>query len=398
MNKKFIANKNIEIIGFDLGHGETAITKTSLYASIKESKFNLAEPKSLDINGKTSIITAVAMKNGKILIGDDAYTSKDVANLFVHFKSFHLENPEVREPIQNFVKSCLNNLHEQGKIKLNDNTYFVVGSPSGWTENDRNKYEDVLKKAGMMNVTVRPESRAAFLEAKESGELNESSTLEDSVLIIDIGSSTTDFTLVKNYEEKPLDFGHNNLGGGLLDIAIFNKQLDSFAPEKKVHDIFLKNPELKAQCLLKCREIKEKYFASSNEDYWIDTPLTSDGKKLDKELYFEVELYQKDMIEILNYSIDELDNKSWLKAFRDELKKCQESELLGDQMPKLVLLTGGASRMRFLSSICKEVFPPETKIRVGPEPSLTIARGLAYVGRIEFKVKYFIEEVEDFTT
>ncbi len=189
---------NKEIIGFDLGHGETAIAKTTLFT--EESKFNLTPPKTLEIiNGKSSIITAVAMKDGRILIGDDAYSFKDVTDLYILFKSYQLDDPKVYEPIKNFVRKCLDNLQKQG-TRLDQNTHFIVGSPSGWTESDRKKYEEILKEAGMINITVRPESRAAFLEAKESGELSDFSLINDCVLIIDIGSSTTDFTIVKNYE------------------------------------------------------------------------------------------------------------------------------------------------------------------------------------------------------
>jgi predicted DNA-binding protein len=396
INKVSVQLNNREIIGFDLGHGETAIAKTSLYVSKEESKFNTVEPKNIEIiNGKQSIITAVGMKNGKILVGDDAYGSKDVTNLRILFKSYKLDDPNVREPIENFVKGCLNQL--QGKINLDENTYFIVGSPSGWKEIDRKKYEEVLKKAGMINVTVRPESRAAFLEAKESAELSDFSLLDDCVLIIDIGSSTTDFTIVKNYEEKPLDFGHNQLGSGLLDIAIFNRTLEKFSQEErnKFNDVFREKPELKAQCLLKCREIKEAYFSKSSEDDWIQEPVPCDPKEVKEDLYFKVKLYKQDMAEILNSPISELSDKSWLQSFHDELVQCKRSSVY--QTPKLVLLTGGASRMGFILSTCKKVFPPETRIRIGSEPSLTISKGLAYVGRIDYKVDKFMDEIMNFT-
>ncbi len=147
--------------------------------------------------------------------------------------------------------------------------------------------------------------------------------------------------------------------------------------------------------MLECREVKEKYFSKDNEDDWIKEPVTSNIQRLDKDLLFEVELYKEDMVGILNLPISELGNKSWIQSFNDELVKCKSSP--DYQVPKLILLTGGASRMEFISSTCRKVFPPETKIRVGSEPSLTIARGLAYAGRIDFKVESFMREVIKFT-
>ncbi len=58
-------------------------------------------------------------------------------------------------------------------------------------------------------------------------------------------------------------------------------------------------------------------------------------------------------------------------------------------------MTGGGSRMAFTRSICQEIFP-EAEVRTGLEPSLTIAKGLARVGRANFKLKAFQEEVENF--
>ena len=49
--------------------------------------------------------------------------------------------------------------------------------------------------------------------------------------------------------------------------------------------------------------------------------------------------------------------------------------------------------MRFAQEMCRELFPG-AEIRVTPEPSLTIAKGLALVGRTVLKVQAFREEVD----
>jgi molecular chaperone DnaK (HSP70) len=60
--------------------------------------------------------------------------------------------------------------------------------------------------------------------------------------------------------------------------------------------------------------------------------------------------------------------------------------------PRLILLTGGASRMGFTSELCDKVFP-DTRVVRGAEPEFAIARGLAGAGRIELKTAAFREEV-----
>lgn len=376
----------LEIIGFDLGHGETAICRTMLAST--------AEPEVIDIEGKPSIITAVGMVNGEIAIGEKAYLSRNAQDLSILFKNYHFDNPEICNSIQNFVKGCLKILRDENKIKGDQGSYFFVGSPSGWNEEQRNKYEELLKQAGMTNVKVRPESRAAFLDAKESGVLSQSfGSLSDLVLIIDIGSSTTDFTIVKDYQEKPLDFGNNKLGGSILDELIFDKVLDSCSDErtKYIQDIFRAKPDLEKKCKLKCREVKEKYFSKSNEDDWIENPAEG-SLKLEGGTHFDIEIYKSDMEEILDKEVLQLGHKNWKTAFSEELIKCRLSQ---KHLPKLILMTGGGSRMRFTQSICQEIFE-DVEIRVGLEPHLTIAKGLARLGRTDFKVQAFRSDVDNF--
>ncbi|MFN6475531.1 TIR domain-containing protein [Nostoc sp. DedQUE07] len=382
--------KNLEIIGFDLGHGETAIAVTKLSS--------IAEPQIVDINGKKSTITAVSLSSEGILIGEDAYCSDTSVNLDIFFKSYKLDAPNVNKPIKLFVEKCLE-LLRKGKAKLDQDTWFFVGCPSGWTESYIKSYEEVLQEAGMSNVCVRPESRAAFLEAKETGRLSESLTkLPDSLLIIDIGSSTTDFTIVKNSEESPLDFG-NNLGCSLLDIAIFDRALKSLSSEvqEKLNDLFSLSFALKAKCLLKCREVKERYFSKENEDSWIKSPVKGveilDIANEIETIYFEVKIYKKDMEEILNSPLNKLQDKTWKEMFADTLRVCRD--LKEFQLPELILMTGGGSRMLFTSEICKRVFP-ESKVIVGLEPALSVAKGLALLGRIDFKIRSFKAEVDEF--
>lgn len=377
--------ENLEIIGFDLGHGETAISKTMLFSN--------SEPQAIDIGGKTSIITAVGTINGRTVIGEDAYMSRDTKDLSILFKDYEFEKPEVREPIQKFVRRCLEILREQHKIAGDQFTYFFVGAPSNWNAEQKKSYETLLRKSGMSNIFVRPESRAAFLDAKESGELSETfSKLSDLVLIIDIGSSTTDFTFVENYQESPLDFGNNKLGGGLLDELIFTSTLESYSEQEKlrIQNLFSEKPELKSMCKLKCRTVKEKYFSKSDEEDWIKTP-SEEVCKLDRGLFFEINIYKKDMDKLLNQEIEKLNRKSWKNAFYDELVQCRLST---QKYPKLILMTGGGSRMSFTKAICQEVFP-DIDIRVGLEPNLTISKGLARLGKTDFKIQSFRSDVDD---
>ncbi len=215
-----------EFVGFDLGHGESAMSATTLYTE--------SEPKIIEITAnKRAIITAVAEHPAKgILIGDSAYKQTGQHNLRVMFKSPDFSQHEVVQPIRQFVGKVYETVVREKKIQGGERTKFLVGCPSGWDDTVRREYQQVLEQAGLGWVEIIAESRAAFLDARSSGDLGDVSQLTGAVLIIDIGSSTTDFTHVVGLKEDAIDFGENRLGAGLIDRAIFRKTLERSSPKE----------------------------------------------------------------------------------------------------------------------------------------------------------------------
>ena len=176
-----------EVIGFDIGHAETAVTRANMGAT--------TQPAVLKVQGQAPIVTAVAETGGRALVGKDAYSGRNPEGLNVAFKSPRLKDHETRRPTKLFVQRIVEMLIEERKIAGGAESLFVVGCPSGWRGAVRRDYEALLQEAGMQQVRVVVESRAAFLAARDSLAIP-LDDLEGSVLIIDIGSSTTDFTYV----------------------------------------------------------------------------------------------------------------------------------------------------------------------------------------------------------
>ncbi len=373
-----------EVVGFDLGHGETALALSQVATT--------SEPQILDIQNQRSFITAVALhpKRG-VIIGEDAYTARHLDSLHVRFKSAQVEKPEVAEPIKLFVRRIHELLQENGLIQGQPHTQFVVGCPSGWSPEMRQRYAKLMQAAGLNDVTIIAESRAAFIHAREASELRLSpERLHGTVLIVDVGSSTTDFTAVHNLHERYIDFGDVQLGAGLIDRSIFNWVLAKHPQREDLEAIFQRAPQYDALCELKCRTVKETFF--SNEARWVDEA-ASDTLKLPSSppLFFDVELTAKDMAEILRTPV--LNGQDWLTAFRNALLHAREQ--MQDALPSLVFLTGGASRMEFTRELCQAIFPEADVVR-GQEPELAIARGLARAGRIDRKARAFRQETHHF--
>ncbi|MBE9005597.1 Hsp70 family protein [Fortiea sp. LEGE XX443] len=377
--------KILETIGFDLGHGETAVAK-----AIVES---IEPPQMLEINNKKNQITALGWhpKLG-YLVGEQALIQAGVTQLAISFKQKPNHDPNYRKTIATFLVTYYQKLQESKQIEGAESSYFYIGCPSGWSVSDRQEYQKLLQETGIPHLNVIPESRAAFMQAKEAGKL-EYEKLLASVLIVDIGSSTTDFTLVKSLHEIPLDFGSNTLGASLIDKAIFALTLAKHEQKALLEKVFQEYPHHQARCELACRKAKEDYF--SNEQLYSDPQSSARGfESINEQIYFIPQVNKLMMEEILHQPLPELENKSWMQSFSDAVSEAKQKLKKLDTVPKLVLMTGGASRMKFTHQICQQMFPePETLLRPDAEPERCIALGLARVGRWDLRAAAFQQEV-----
>lgn len=81
------------VIGFDLGHGETALAWVSTNGD--------PTPKMLEIHGRRSQITALAWQpDGNLIIGEQAVTLNNVTRFDICFKRRPTDDPQYRETMQ----------------------------------------------------------------------------------------------------------------------------------------------------------------------------------------------------------------------------------------------------------------------------------------------------------
>lgn len=375
-----------EIIGFDLGHGETAVAKAIVESS--------EPPEMLEVNHKKVQVTALGRHPDLgYLVGEQALIQAGVTQLEIAFKKKPSNDLTYREVIRNFLKTYYHLLQSSKQIEGGIGSNFYVGCPSGWSPKERDEYQKILQESGILSIVVVPESRAAFMQAKEAGKL-EYNKLLSSVLIVDLGSSTTDFTLVKSLHEVPIDFGSNALGASLIDKAIFARTLANHDQRELLETVFQAYPHHQARCELACRKAKEDYF--SNEALYRKSDSFARGfESINEEIYFIPQVSAALAQEILQTPLPELGHQSWIESFRTAVKDAKKK--LDEQgiVPKVVLMTGGASRMKFTREICAEIFPePETQVRPDPEPERCIALGLARVGRWDLRAAAFKQEVD----
>jgi hypothetical protein len=271
---------------------------------------------------------------------------------------------------------------------------WVFGAPSGWSAELRLAYADLLRSAGLQHVDVVPESRAAMLYARESREVTISQgQLAGSMLVVDLGSSTTDFTRLLSYHTgPPIDTGVQ-LGAGLIDRTILERQLAQHPEREALEELLHNDRKLRLRLELLCREAKETFFRTDPSRFADNPEATVGGTKkvrvAKRSFYVDIELTAADMEAVLDTPQPSLGGRSWRQAFRNALGEVAEE--LGHQ-PDAVLLTGGASRMHFVQEQTREVFGAD-RVLLGLEPEVAIARGLALAGRMSLRAAGFRADI-----
>ena len=385
--------------GFDLGDGESCVTWSR--------DITANEPTPIAVSGDLSFISAVAMMGDTPVVGRLASAdSPDLTDLRVCFKRHFLENrPEINLTVQRFAQGVLNALRQNEAVReaVDDpeQSCFIVGCPAGWKEEDRARYRQLLTDAGMQNVRLASESRAAFENAlRRRVDGVEPGMIEDCVLMIDIGSSTLDLAYVCDGEEHNVEIvGDVKMGGGLMDEMILEHALEAIPDPDAARALrrFLEeNPAWHSRIMLEARAIKERYFRK--EDHYF-----ASNEKLEKFIRIPGVPGVRGLTialspEIVQFGIISrphplLDGMSFESRLRGTLQNVHQR--IREREPKIVILTGGPSRMRFFREMCQEEFASSTVI-VSSEPEFDIARGLAYAGSVDEGAARLLAELREY--
>ena len=65
------------------------------------------------------------------------------------------------------------------------------------------------------------------------------------------------------------------------------------------------------------------------------------------------------------------------------------------QVPGLVILTGGASRMHFFQELCRSQFP-SSRIIISDNPEYDISRGLVFVGSVDENMTACLQDIRSY--
>ncbi|MBR5288180.1 MAG: Hsp70 family protein [Clostridia bacterium] len=372
----------MRILGFDLGDGESAVTLLDENSTI--------EPRVIPLCGRASTLTAVGLRDGQIVIGEDASVMSGAVNVQTRFKAKYLSDPSASGVVRMFAQGVLAQLMREEPALMANVSATVVGCPAGWGQGRREQYAALLESAGFPNVSVVPEPRAAFLYVRHARGLRiDPALMKKSAMVVDVGSSTTDFAYVVDGRQQNLSlFGDTNLGGGVLDELILERALSLSPDGEAIRRVFEKSAAWKSFCELEARRLKEAYFL--DEKKWETQPLS---RQLvicyDETLMLDIRLDAAQMQEIIHMPAAQLGGRSFVKCLDDALAAAQA--VSRENPPQAVILTGGASRMTFLREAVGAAFEKSLLISC-PEPECSIARGLAYAGCVDEKLRIFRSE------
>ena len=373
----------MKILGFDLGDGESAVALLDGDSTV--------EPRMVPLFGRASMLSAVGIRDGRVVVGEEASVLSGAQDVKVRFKSRYLTDPAASGDVRAFAQGVMAQLMRTEPALMAQVSRTVVGCPAGWGEGRREQYAALLESAGFPNVSVVPEPRAAFLYARHARGLRiDPALMRQSALVIDIGSSTTDFAYIVDGHQQELSlFGDANLGGGLLDAMILARAVAASPDRQALEAVFASSPAWHSYCELEARRLKETYF--TDEEAWRDGALK---KQLvicyDQTQVLELHLDSGTVEEIVNAPMPALGGRSFMRCLQDALHAAREVSRACP--PRVVILTGGASRMAFFRQACREAFS-DSLLVLCPEPECSIARGLSYAGRVDEHLRIFRQEV-----
>lgn len=376
----------MKYIGFDMGDGESAVAAFEHGSSI--------EPVIWPICGSKSFLSAVGLRNGEIVIGERAYTDALAENLSVRFKSRFTSAPTSNEDIVRFVRGSLKELMDMGRLSHED--VFIVGCPAGWNTASRARYRELLTRAGVAHPRLISESRAAFLYAKYARTIAlDIDLLNESALVADIGSSTLDYAYIVDGRETGVGtFGETHLGGGILDAALLRRAVERSRSREAIQEVFRESRSWYSYCEIEARRLKEAFFEQLEAD---PAPVVKKQLRIcyDGMEKLPIEITPAEMAHVVEEPLPELDGLTFTDALRTSLQNA--ARLTADRPPKLMLLTGGASRMPFFRQLCREVFPSAV-VYSCPEPEFSIAKGLAYAGWVDENLRAFRKAIDEAIT
>jgi hypothetical protein len=357
---------NYYFVGMDIGDAESVVAIRSLGRQ--------AEPMVIP---EACLPTALLLggRNSEPKIGYEALDINESAELDVSFKHNPTEQYSLWRIQAGKILLYAEELYKlamRERPELQDGHQVFIGCPAGWSAVSVNSYESLVTESSVLTgaVIVR-ESRGALLQAWEFENLP-SQTLAVGVIVIDIGSSTIDCSVVRDgtasEHQASTSFGLRD-----LDDRIFQAYLDQHPAAAERRAIYGKQPSAENYMRYLCRLHKERAFGA--------TPNLS--RLLAGRTWLRDEWDQLEEVNVLGLLVEP---GGWLDRYRGVLAKLAEDHSLEGTT---VLLTGGGANIPQVIEATRDILPRCRAVKVAQDPMTGVAKGLAAYGWLDRTVAEF---------
>ncbi|MBO7189943.1 MAG: Hsp70 family protein [Alistipes sp.] len=363
-------------IGIDFGHGETTVSRVP---GINGSIVSQIAIKQSSKSDDKKIISAICKKDNKwsLVQGEQDFRLDDLREGFKGMISLMTDSD--KEAMREFAKlifaAILKNDTSLEYID-NDNRNFKLGiaCPSDWIREDPKAQQDYLdffrNECGLPVDHCIKESDAAFFTKFRGNEY----AVNDNVFVIDLGSSTIDFTTYSNSKCISNCCWGANLGAHRIEDALMPYVKSGSSASNIETLINFRNVNgfagnIDSTISLFVRTQKEKYYTESQQSYSLAvrydylTPRWT-GPKWEICIGFEASIEEFDKI-IANYKL----------SIKETLRNAKIRLNTNGITPNRVLLSGGASRMPFIREYVEDVFG--VHVDVDPQPECVVSNGIA---------------------
>lgn len=380
MNGEF--DNSRPVFGIDLGTTNSAISVITTG--------NHVEPITLN-NGKQTMPSCVMWKDGKFIVGQEAYEHRYLPNVIYSVKRLMQDvNAEVTfkdgDKELKMTPAQVSAEILKGLVEKTDGVYgevkdVVVTVPAYFNQNGRNHTREACEIAGLNLIDIINEPTAASLCYDIDVRQKES----EDVLIFDLGGGTFDVTLARIVDnntsseledifeiedDKPegrivscLSIGGNaKLGGDDIDekmFAILCRELEGKGVKTKLF-----TEQFRKETILKLEQLK-KAGVDNTYQFHVNTVLTN-GDKVDLHIDITPSMFEAAV-------------KPIYRKCKKEVDKVLASK---PNTARIMLLVGGSTKNPFLQEMLKRDYS-EFDINDGIGQDLAVTMGAAIKGKID---------------
>lgn len=370
-------------IGIDFGHGETTVSRVPGYKGQPVSQMKL---RCTTTDAEKKVFSAICKRGNKwsLVYGENDFTSQDLREGFKG--SVDEMSDKDKESFKEFSKlifaEILNN-DDKLKYEPNGERNFElwIACPSGWTREDpmaATKYTEFFRnECGLPIDGCVKESDAAFFSKFSEYENY------DSVFVIDLGSSTVDYTTYAHSRMIGDCCWGECLGAHLIDDMLLSYILSNKKHKENLIEIDRLRKEHswrgdidKAMSLF-VRLNKEKHYVNKADGFSFAIFFKDLCPLLDDNMLFlpcvSCVLNEESYVKLINDYQNQL-----LESFRNAALLLEKYDI----KPAKVLLSGGASQMPFVKEFAESVFGKV--VDKDDTPECVVSNGIAlYANKLE---------------